>query len=156
MNTTRPSRDLYRFSLPGLAAGSVLAMACSGAPAIPEAPVNDTFAAQAERGGALYGEYCASCHGADGRGTDGAPPVVGLADGALPLAPPDGAELRKRSFETVGDVATFVVAEMPPGDGGALPEADYWAILAFDLKANGIELEQPLDAQTASTLVIPR
>ena len=41
------------------------------------------------------GQGCAACHGVDGRGTEGAPAVVGLSDGALPLAPPADAKLRK-------------------------------------------------------------
>jgi hypothetical protein len=57
---------------------------------------------------------------------------------------------------TVADVATFAVATMPPSAPGSLAEADYWAILAFDLHANGIDLEQPLDGSVAATLTIPR
>ena len=82
--------------------------------------------------------------------------MVGLQNGALPLSPPEGSRLRTGQFETVGDVAAFVVKTMPPGDAGALPEADYWAIMAFDLKANGIELDQLLDAEVAASLQIPR
>jgi hypothetical protein len=32
----------------------------------------------------------------------------------------------------------------------------YWAILAFDLHANGIDLPSPLTPAQASTLTIPR
>ena len=118
--------------------------------------VGTTFAAQVTNGQRLYADHCARCHGAGGEGGERAPRVVGLAQGALPLDPPATAQVRRAQFRTVADVATFAVAEMPPQHGGSLPEADYWAILAFDLHANGIELRQPLDGALASTLVIPR
>jgi mono/diheme cytochrome c family protein len=116
----------------------------------------DAFAQQAKAGQELYGAHCASCHGPNGN--DGkAPPVVGLAQGALPLAPPPKAKFRKTEFKTVGDVAAFVVKTMPPKAPGSLSSDEYYAILAFDLKANGLDLgDKKLDAALASTLEIPR
>jgi cytochrome c len=115
-----------------------------------------TFAAQAQAGQELYGKYCASCHGA--HGNDGkAPPVVGLSAGALPLSPPPGAKYRTTQFKTVGDVADFVVKSMPPKAPGSLSADEYYAILAFDLQANGIDLgDKKLDATLAQSLEIPR
>jgi cytochrome c len=115
-----------------------------------------TFTAQAQAGQELYGKYCASCHGA--HGNDGkAPPVVGLGAGALPLAPPPGAKLRTTEFKTVGDVADFVVKSMPPKAPGSLSADEYYAVLAFDLQANGIDLgDKKLDAALAQSLEIPR
>jgi cytochrome c len=115
-----------------------------------------TFTAQAQAGVELYGKYCAGCHGA--HGNDGkAPPVVGLAAGALPLAPPPGAKSRTTQFKTVGDVADFVVKSMPPKAPGSLSADEYYAILAFDLQANGIDLgDKKLDAALAQSLEIPR
>jgi cytochrome c len=116
----------------------------------------ETFTVQAEKGAALYGQHCAKCHGADGSG-DTAPRVVGLKDGALPLDPPASREVRTSQFKTVADVATFAVANMPKDAPGSLSADDYWRILAFDLKANGIDLkDQHLDMPLAQTLVIPR
>lgn len=114
-----------------------------------------TFAEQADMGQKLYADNCASCHGASGTGGK-APPVVGLKSGALPLNPPPNAKYRKTQFRTVGDVADFVTKNMPPTAPGSLTPDQYWAILAFDLKANGINLDKKLDATTASTLAIPR
>jgi mono/diheme cytochrome c family protein len=114
-----------------------------------------TFAEQVALGQTLYAANCAECHGASGEGGK-APRLVGLADGALPLDPPAGAKFRTGQFETVADVATFVAQNMPPNKGGSLTEEEYFAILAFDLKANGIDLEQKLDAALAATLTIPR
>jgi cytochrome c len=114
-----------------------------------------TFAEQVAAGQTLYGANCAGCHGDAGQGGKG-PRVVGLAQGALPLDPPADRKFRKTRFVTVGDVADFVVANMPPGKGGSLPADQYWDILAFDLHANGIDLPHPLTAEAAKTLTIPR
>ena len=86
-----------------------------------------------------------------------APAVVGLSTGALPLDPPTAAKYRKAQFKTVADVAQFVVTTMPPGAAGSLSNEQYLDILAFDLKANGIDLgDKKLDLELAKTLVIPR
>ncbi|MBK7863680.1 MAG: cytochrome c [Archangiaceae bacterium] len=118
---------------------------------------SETFTQQAEAGGKLYGESCAGCHGDSGQGTEKAPRVVGLSEGALPLDPPPERKKRTTRFRTVADVAKFAVQYMPAKNPGSLPEADYWRILAFDLKANGIDLgDQHLDMALAETLEIPR
>jgi mono/diheme cytochrome c family protein len=120
-----------------------------------EATAPATFDEQVALGGQLYGENCAGCHGGSGEGSRDAPPVVGLAAGALPLAPRAGS-LRTSQFVTVADVASFVVAAMPPKAPGSLSADAYWAILAFDLSANGIALEQKLTPELAAALTIPR
>lgn len=151
----------------GFLVAVTMASACSGtpppstpasvaAPAAPEAAAAPaTFADQALAGQKLYVEHCASCHGDSGEG-HGAPAVVGLDKGALPLDPPAGAKFRKTQFKTVADIADFVVKNMPAKAPGSLTEAEYWSILAFDLKANGIELDKPLDGALAATLTVPR
>lgn len=116
-----------------------------------------TFSEQVTLGQTLYGQHCADCHGASGQGTGDAPAVVGLDKGALPLDPPSGAKFRKTQFKTVADIADFVVKNMPPNKGGSLSTEEYLAILAFDLKANGIDLgDKKLDLALASTLDVPR
>ena len=127
------------------------AASASAAPAAPPA----SFAEQVAEGQKVYGQQCANCHGASGQGAK-APRVVGLKEGALPLDPPPDRKVRKTKFVTVADVAGFVVANMPPGKGGSLPADQYWAVLAFDLHANGIDLPQPLTPELAKTLTIPR
>lgn len=114
-----------------------------------------TFADQVALGQTLFGEHCSKCHGASGEGKD-APRVVGLDKGALPLDPPATAKYRKNKFTTVLDVAEFATKNMPPDAPGSLSEEQYWAILAFDLKANGIELDKKLDGSVAAGLTIPR
>jgi cytochrome c len=117
-------------------------------------PANAPFGDQATEGAHLYAAHCASCHGASGEGMDG-PRVVGMAQGALPLDPPPGAKYRRNTFHTAADVASFVVKAMPPDAPGSLREDQYWAILAFDLKANGVDLgPKHLDTATASSVVI--
>jgi len=116
----------------------------------------NAFADQAKAGEELYAKICAGCHGV--HGSDGkSPHLVGLKEGALPLAPPPKAKMRTAQFKTVADVADFVVKTMPPKAPGSLSTDEYFAILAFDLKANGIELgDKKLDATLATSLEIPR
>jgi S-disulfanyl-L-cysteine oxidoreductase SoxD len=115
-----------------------------------------TFDDQVALGQTLYGQHCSNCHGASGEGSAGAPKVVGLKDGALPLKPPATAKFRKSEFKTVADIATFVVASMPPKAPGSLSQEEYLAILAFDLKANGISLPEKLTLEKAGSLEVPR
>ncbi|HEY2731065.1 MAG TPA: cytochrome c [Polyangia bacterium] len=139
----------------------VLAVAgCATAPSAPAStPAPASFADQVASGQTLYGQNCASCHGASGQG-DKAPRLVGLKEGALPLDPPADRKYRKGQFVTVADVAAFVVANMPPKKPGepatSLAGDQYWAILAFDLHANGVDLPAPLTPAMAATLTIPR
>jgi cytochrome c len=140
---------------------SSLLVACGGSSpaedpaAPPTAAEPGSFAEQVALGGALYGENCGGCHGPSGEGGE-APRLVGLAEGALPLEPRPSAKVRKVRFETVADVAGFVVENMPPDAPGSLESEQYFAILGFALNANGIQLQQKLDAALAPTLTIPR
>lgn len=119
-----------------------------------EAP--QSFAEQVAIGQDLYIANCAGCHGDTGE-NGRAPKLVGLHSGALPLDPPAGSKHRTGQFKTVADVATFVVANMPPKGYGHLTEDEYFSILAFNLEANGIDLgDKKLDAPLAATMDIPR
>ena len=129
--------------------------ASPGAESAPASSAN-AFADQAKAGQELYGKYCAGCHGE--HGNDGrSPHLVGLKEGALPLAPPPKSRMRTTQFKTAADVGDFVAKTMPPKAPGSLSADEYLAILAFDLKANGMDLgDKKLDAALAATLVIPR
>jgi S-disulfanyl-L-cysteine oxidoreductase SoxD len=127
----------------------------AAAPATGAAAAPPTFAAQVAEGQTLYGQNCAGCHGDAGQGGK-APRLVGLKEGALPLDPPADRQFRKTRFVTVADVAQFAVANMPPGKAGSLTGDQYWAIVAFDLHANGIDLPSPITPDVAATLTIPR
>jgi cytochrome c len=134
-------------------------LGCGGAaesnpPATPAAVQEpQTFAAQVSLGQKVYAQACASCHGASGEGTD-APRLVGLDKGALPLNPPPSAKFRKVQFKTAADVAGFAVKSMPPDRPGSLRESEYWAVLAFDLHANGVDLPTPLGPANAKDVVL--
>lgn len=101
----------------------------------------------------LYGDHCASCHGDAGQGKGSTPAVVG--QGALPLDPPATAKFRKVQFHTAKDVLDWVSANMPPGKGGSLSKDEYEAIVAFDLKANGVDMTgKHVDDSTAAGFVL--
>jgi len=88
----------------------------------------------------LYAKNCASCHGDHGEG-GGAPALVGKD------------VLGK--FKTGKDVFDFVKANMPPKKAGSLTDEEYAAILAFDLKANGVDMTgKTVDATTAPSFVL--
>jgi mono/diheme cytochrome c family protein len=147
-NTPPPETPAAESGQPAAAEANQAPAAMGAAPA--------TFAEQVALGQTLYGQKCAGCHGASGEGKGDVPAVVGLDKGALPLDPPPNAKYRKTQFKTVADIADFVVKNMPAKAPGSLTEEQYWAILAFDLKANGINLDQKLDGAVASTLTVPR
>jgi cytochrome c len=120
----------------------VLALACtkrgSQDPADPETapgPVEQRTA-----GATLFEKHCAKCHGALGKGRDDAPAVVG--EGAL------------ARFNTAQQVFDFISKEMPHDKPGSLEPGEYWAILAFDVRANGITVDEPLGPQNASSIVL--
>lgn len=137
-----------------LLAAAVAYAACQSTERPMSAP--KSFTEQVARGQQLFGEHCAKCHGDQGQGDKG-PRLVGLDQGALPLDPPASRKHRHSRFVTVGDVADFVVANMPADAPGSLSEQQYLAILAFDLKANGIDLgTEPLTMAKARELTIPR
>ena len=138
-----------------IALSLTLAAACSSSSPAAKPPA--TFAAQVAHGRTLYAENCAKCHGDSGEGTDDAPRIVGLKQGALPLDPPASRKFRKSRFVTVADVAEFAMEYMPPKQAGTLTNEEYLAVIAFDLKANGIDLgQEPLTMAKAKTLKIPR
>ena len=106
---------------------------------------------QVAEGQQLYGKYCAKCYGDAGQGGKKAPPVVGKD--ALPLDPPATAKVRKSQFHTAQDVAAFVATKMPANKPGSLSADEYYAILAFDLKANGVDVSgKEIDPATAAQI----
>jgi mono/diheme cytochrome c family protein len=101
----------------------------------------------------LFADNCASCHGERGEGKKKAPPLVG--PNALPLDPPPGAKVRKVQFRTAKEVLDFTSQKMPMKKPGSLKPEEYAAIVAFDLKANGVNLAgKTIDATTAEQIVL--
>lgn len=106
---------------------------------------------QIDTGKALYVKHCASCHGDAGQGVKDAPPVVGKE--AFPLEPRKGAK-RDVKFHTAADVFGWASKHMPMKKPGSLTTDEYLAIFAFDLTANGVKLEKPLDGAAAQKIVL--
>ena len=131
------------FILSSLSVLIALSSTSSSAPA--------TAAEQIEQGKKLYGEKCASCHGDAGQGTKKGPVVVGKD--AFPLDPRPKAK-RDMKFHTAADVFAWTSKHMPAKNPGSLTTDQYLAIFAFDLSANGVKLDKPLDADAAAKIVL--
>ncbi len=116
-----------------------------------------TADAQIAHGIKIYTNNCASCHGDAGQGTDKAPFLVGK--GAF------------EDYHSALDVAVFVTKNMPPKNTKAvstseqdffsvraqqpkLTDRDYWAVLAFALSANGVQLAEPVGPHNASNIIL--
>jgi cytochrome c len=127
----------------------VVAAAAGTAASAPDAKL--TIATQIEQGKKLYTDNCAKCHGAAGQGTKDAPAVVGKA--AFPLEPRPKAK-RDVQFHTAADVFAWASKNMPAKKPGSLTMDQYLAIFAFDLTANGVKLEAPLDGAAAAKIVL--
>lgn len=148
----RKVRSAVCAAVAGLACA--LVAGCAGGQEQPKTGAEGAAAGgdQVAQGQALYAEKCASCHGAQGQGASG-PPVVGK--GALPLAPPAGAKYRSEPFHTAGDVYDFVKKNMPANAPGTLTDAETSAIIAFDLKANGVDLAgKHIDHTSAAAITL--
>ena len=103
------------------------------------ASVSRADEAQVAEGAKLFAKNCAKCHGNAGQGTKKAPAVVGKD--ALPLDPPATAKVRKTQFHTAQDVAAVRRRRRcRRNKPGSLTADEYYAILAFDLKANGVDV----------------
>jgi mono/diheme cytochrome c family protein len=129
--------------------------ACGGAAPEPGTPSSGTASVdeQVAAGAKLYAASCAGCHGSGGEGSAKVPAVVGKS--ALPLDPQPPSQARRTKFHTAADVFEFVKANMPPGKPGSLTDEEYAAIMAFDLKANGVDLGgKKVDATTAKGVVL--
>jgi len=128
------------------------------AAAAKDEPAFTSAKAQIDHGATVFANNCAKCHGSSGEGgttPNGgkAPPLVGTD--ALPLKRPD-AKFRTGEFRTAMDIAAFVTKNMPPSAEARakLTEKDYWAVLAFDLNANGVKLSEPAGPHNAAGIKI--
>jgi mono/diheme cytochrome c family protein len=93
--------------------------------------------AQADGGKALYGQHCASCHGATLDGSGATPPLA-------------GADFKGDwNGQTVDDLFEKIQTSMPADQPGTLSREQNAGILAFLLASNGFPAgskELPTDA----------
>jgi len=82
-------------------------------------------AAQANAGRGAYATSCAACHGANLQGQNDAVQLAGLQF------------MGDWGPRTAGDLAAFISAAMPPGQGNSLSAETYINITAFILQQNG-------------------
>jgi S-disulfanyl-L-cysteine oxidoreductase SoxD len=102
-------------------------------------------AAQADRGKAIYGQQCASCHGATLDGGGAAPPLAG----------PDFKS--NWNGQTAADLFEKTQTTMPADQPGKLTRQQTADILAFLLASNGFpagSMELPIDAAALATIHI--
>lgn len=61
-------------------------------------------------------------------------------------------------FRTALDVGSFAMHDMPPDadERRKLGERDSWAVLAFALHANDVQLTSPLERSNAASIVLHR
>jgi alcohol dehydrogenase (cytochrome c) len=81
--------------------------------------------AQAGDGKAVYDKWCSACHGAELQGAGEAPALKGA---------PFLANWKGKSAD---QLLAFIRQNMPPGGAGSLGDADYRAVTAYVLQANG-------------------
>jgi mono/diheme cytochrome c family protein len=101
--------------------------------------------AQADRGKAQYGMYCASCHSADLSGTGQAPPLSG-AD-----------FLGNWKGQSADDLFEKIQTSMPGDQPGKLTRVQNADILAFLFESNGFpagQKELPSDAAALAKIGI--
>jgi cytochrome c len=129
------------------------------APAPVEKPISvevdpaelQALAIQLAEGKELFAEHCASCHGDRGQGTEDGPRIVGKH--TLPAEPRSGSK-REVIFSTGADVYRFVASQMPADDPATLTPAQYNAVVAFALSANGVKLDKRFDGSVAQLIIV--
>lgn len=99
---------------------------------------------QIAKGGALYAEGCASCHGVDLQGDSG-PALRPLAA----LKQPEGAAA------SAADLARWIRLNMPVADPGSLTSAQAHDVTAFILARSGVSWgAEPLAAANSPTIFL--
>jgi S-disulfanyl-L-cysteine oxidoreductase SoxD len=126
-NMVRCVTWLSRFAIVALAAAAVLQIGGAGAlEARSSVARSGAFSrAQAQRGDALYGRYCAQCHLPDMAGKDPAPELAG------------DKFLAKWTGHSLEELYGRIAATMPADRPGQLAPADYLDLVALLLSANG-------------------
>ncbi|MXO58916.1 PQQ-binding-like beta-propeller repeat protein [Altererythrobacter salegens] len=104
-----------------------------------------SFSAQAEAGKLAYAKNCAACHGAEMQGQ--------IATGLK------GDEFLGKwgaGSATLDDLSVYIRENMPPGQGGILPDETYTNIIAYIMEQNGAKHDGPLSAgENLSEVTLP-
>jgi S-disulfanyl-L-cysteine oxidoreductase SoxD len=79
---------------------------------------------QVEQGHAIYARRCAKCHGANGEGKMG-PSLI-------------GPQHHLSGYGTADVLFDYTRQVMPADRPGRMQEVEYWAVLAYLLKENGL------------------
>lgn len=97
---------------------------------------------QVDSGSAAYRENCAACHGEALKGAGHNPALSGALFAS------------HWNDKTSDEFASYIAANMPPGQGGMLSNREYSAIAAYILAANGQRTggRIAIDAQNGATL----
>jgi PQQ-dependent dehydrogenase (methanol/ethanol family) len=123
-----------RLGLPAVWLGALLAGLAASAAAAALAASYSFAPSDVERGKAVYVQQCAACHGSDRSGA-GAPALGGVNFMGRWLG----------GIRTFGDF-DHAIRAMPKQAPGSLPDADYTALMAYLLSANGVLPSAPVKA----------
>ncbi len=116
-----------------------LTLGAAAGPGLAQGPATFT-ADQAARGGQAFADNCAGCHGVDFTGGPGSPALRG----------PEF--MYSWNGKSAAELYTYIHDNMPPGQQGALSDAQYTEVVAAILNANGVPAgATPLPTGTAAT-----
>ncbi len=127
---------------------AVLALACGGGQGGAVANARQA----APRGAKVFDKECGGCHGAEGQGVQGTPPLMGA--GALPTR---GASGKLGPFHDAQQLFDYVKQEMPlpKAQVGSLSDSDYWAVVEFMIRGTGRSVpEGGLTAENAASVTL--
>ena len=115
---------MNRWTTAVAALASALPLVAAQQPASTRSVWNGVYSAeQAQRGNALYTQYCSSCHGPELAGAEISPPLVG------------GAFTANWDGLTLGDLSERIRVSMPADNPGKLSRQQVADVLAYILNA---------------------
>lgn len=129
----------------GIALLSFAAVVAAGADAAAETSgAGQRPTEQLTKGGALYAEACASCHGGELQG-----------DSGPPLRPLEALKLPQGAGASAADLARWIRMNMPVADPGSLSSAQADDVTAFILAHSGVSWgAAPLAAANSPTIFL--
>jgi mono/diheme cytochrome c family protein len=104
-------------------------------------PAGPSAADQVAQGEKVYGDSCATCHGAAGEGKGKKSPAV-VGPKAL------------TKYKNAADLEKYIKEKMPKDDPGSLSEADSWAVTAWIVSKQGKLGDAALSADNAAGIAL--